>query len=511
VSVSPVVEVSSGRLRGLAGRRAQAFLGIPFAQPPIDELRFRPPVAPAPWGGVRPATSFGAAAPQIVMAAGSFLRPLIGASAEGQSQDCLTLNVWTPAADAAKRPVLVWIHGGAFVLGTGASGLYHGASTAQRGDVVVVTLNYRLGVLGFLNHPELRERGLAPNLGVLDQIRALEWVRENIEAFGGDPDNVTVFGESAGGMSVGTLLATPRAEGLFHRAILQSGALHHVASEAHAARVAEYLLDALGLTPEDAEAVRHARVSELVRAQQQAALRAGFGEGSLPWSPSVDDDLLPRTGVEALAKGAVARVPVLVGSNRDEWRLFTLFDPRTRRLDAAGLRGRLARMLGDEDAAQAALDLYAETGRADARRPLRVWEAIQGDRVFHHPAQRAADALSAAGLPTWRYLFSWRPPLLGERVGACHGLELPFVFGSIRSLPWLRRSLGLSPGARQLSRAMQDAWIHFARDGTPQCVALPEWPAYLAEDRLVLDLKPGPRVLRAPFAAESEFWRPRLG
>ena len=506
----PIVEVSSGRLRGARRRDVEAYLGIPYAQPPIDDLRFRAPEPPVPWGGVRDATAFGPSAPQMVMRA-SWLQPLIGASAESQSQDCLTLNVWTPAADGAKRPVLFWIHGGAFVLGRGSSALYHGSRTAHRGDVVVVTINYRLGALGFLNHPELRARGIETNLGIRDQIRALEWVRENIATFGGDPENVTIFGESAGGMSVGTLLATPRAKGLFHRAILQSGALHNIETADHAARVAELFLETLDLTPEDAEAVRHGRVSELVRAQQVAAVRAGFGDGSLPWSPSVDGELLPMTGIEAMAQGAVARVPVLVGSNRDEWRLFTLFDARSRRLDEPGLLKRLVRMLGGEDEARVALELYRESERGHGASPGRLWEEIQGDRVFHHPAQRAADALAAAGLPTWRYLFSWRPPVLGNRVGACHGLELPFVFGALRSLPWLRRSLGLSARSRKLSRLMQDAWIHFARHGTPAHDGLPGWPATEAGRHPVLDFAPNPRLVEAPFAPESEFWLPRLG
>jgi para-nitrobenzyl esterase len=501
-------EIASGRLRGRHDRGTVVFRGIPYARPPVHERAFRAPEPPDPWAGVRLAAEFGAAAPQFVPPM-RIVRGLIGVPLDQQSQDCLTLNVWTPAVDAGHRPVMVWIHGGAFVMGTGATFLYHGARLARRGDVVVVTINYRLGALGYLNHPELRGRGIDANLGLRDQIRALEWVRENIAAFGGDPANVTIFGESAGGMSVGALLAAPAARGLFHRAILQSGALHHVSSEAQATRVAESFLDELGLTPEDAEAVRHARTSEIQRAQQAAAIKLGFVEGLLPWQPSVDGDSLPRTALEALDRGEVARVPTLVGSNRDEWRLFTLFDPRNRNLSEADVRRRLARQLGSEADADAALELYraAQRGR---RSPARLWEAVQSDRVFHHPAQRAADGLAELGVPVWRYLFSWRPPLFGARIGSGHGMELPFVFGTLRD-GLFRRTLGASESARELSRRMRDAWTSFARQGAPGHSRLPEWPAYDARERSTLEWSRESSVIRAPFAAESAFWRTRLG
>jgi para-nitrobenzyl esterase len=375
--------------------------------------------------------------------------------------------------------------------------------------VVVVTINYRLGALGFLNHPELRARGIDANLGIRDQICALEWVRENIAAFGGDPSNVTIFGESAGGMSVGTLLAAPAARGLFHRAILQSGAMHHVASEASGARVAEAFLGALGLGLADTEALRHMRTSEIQRAQQIAAVQVGIGQGLLPWQPSVDGDVLPHTALEALDRGEVARVPTLVGSNRDEWRLFTLFDPRNRSLREEDLRRRLARQLGGESEADAMLEVY-RAARRGRRSPARLWEAVMSDRVFHHPAQRAADGLAELGVPVWRYLFSWRPPLIGARIGSGHGMELPFVFGTLRD-GILRRTLGASRSAQQLSRRMRDAWIAFARGGAPGHERLPAWSAYDPRERATLEFDREPGLIHGPFSAESDFWRPRLG
>jgi para-nitrobenzyl esterase len=500
-------EIASGRLRGAFDRGTVVFRGIPYARPPVHERAFRAPEPPDPWAGTRIALEFGSAAPQLVPQL-RIVRGLIGVAAASQSQDCLTLNVWTPSADSGRRPVMVWIHGGAFVMGSSATFLYHGARLARRGDAVVVSINYRLGALGFLNHPELRARGVDANLGLRDQVRALEWVRDNISAFGGDPANVTIFGESAGGMSVGTLLAAPAARGLFHRAILQSGAMHHVTGEEQAAQIAERLLDALGLTPEDSEALRYTRTSEIQAAQQLVAMQTGIGQALMPWQPSVDRDFLPRTALEALERGEVARVPTLVGSNRDEWRLFTVFDPRNRGLAEADVRRRLARQLGSEAEADAAIEVYRAARRA--RRPVRLWEAVQSDRVFHHPAQRAADGLSELGIPVWRYLFSWRPPLIGGRIGSGHGMELPFVFGTLRD-GMLRRTLGASRVAQRLSRRMRDSWIAFARTGEPGHERLPAWPAYDAKRRATLEFDRESELIHGPFAAESEFWRPRLG
>ena len=501
-------EIASGRLRGAHDRGTIVFRGIPYARPPVEDRAFRAPEPPEAWSGVREATGFGSAAPQFVPPT-RFVRNLIGVPTDRQSQDCLSLNVWTPAADGGRRPVMVWIHGGAFVMGTGATFLYHGARLARRGDVVVVTINYRLGALGFLNHPELRGRGIDANLGIRDQIRALEWVRENISAFGGDPGNVTIFGESAGGMSVGTLLAAPAAHGLYHRAILQSGALHHVASEAQAARIAELFLGVLGIDVGDAESLRRLRTSEIQRAQQLAAMQVGVGEGLLPWQPSVDGDVLKRSALEALDRGEVARVPTMVGTNRDEWRLFTLFDPRNRRLAEVDVRRRLVRQLGSDRDADAALEVY-RAARRGRRSGARLWEAVMSDRVFHHPAQRAADGLAELGVPVWRYLFSWRAPLVGSRLGSGHGMELPFVFGTLRD-GILRRTLGASPSAQRLSRRMRDAWIAFARSGSPAHAKLPEWRGYDTRHRVTLEFDREPALIHAPFAEESAFWRPRLG
>ncbi|MGH8674856.1 MAG: carboxylesterase/lipase family protein, partial [Burkholderiales bacterium] len=266
-NIEALVATKYGELLGERGRGVLVFRGIPYARPPVGALRYRPPQRLDPWTGVRDARAFGPAAPQYAGALASALRFLVGRT----SEDCLYLNVWTPAADSGRRPVLVWIHGGAFIIGAGSQSLYDGSVLARRGDVVVVTINYRLGALGFLRLRELSE-GRIPatgNEGLLDQIAALEWVRDEIAAFGGDPGNVTIFGESAGAMSCATLLGSPRAQGLFHRTILQSGSANNLSSREAATQVAEALLREIDLTPKEAGLLGSVPPEQIVRGQQR--------------------------------------------------------------------------------------------------------------------------------------------------------------------------------------------------------------------------------------------------
>ena len=506
-----VVATRSGKLEGTRSRGVRVFRGIPYAEPPVEGLRFRPPEPVRRWRGIRSATRFGPAAPQsspLLL----LVRRLAGTGTGSQSEDCLYLNVWTPAADRRRCPVLVWIHGGAFVMGSGSAGLYSGVHLARRGDVVVVTINYRLGALGSLNHPDLAAAGIAPNVGIRDQIAALEWVRDHIADFGGDPENVTLFGESAGGMSVGTLLGTPAAGGLFHRAIMQSGAAHNVSRRDRAASVAETFLFELGLGLRDAESLRGAPVQEILGAQQRTTGEIGRPGDPLTWQPSLDADLLPEHPLDAIPAGSSRSVPVLVGSNRDEWKLFMLGDAEGRKLDESGLRRRLERVLPGEDPngiphVEVALEAYR--ARAPSRSPADVWVAFQSGRVFHYPAVRLAELHSTHTPETFRYLFTWSPPLVGARIGACHGIELPFVFGTGRD-GLLAPLLGLTPESRGLSRRVQDAWLAFARTGDPRHEGLPDWPAFDAQDRAVMSLGSECFPKKVPYDEEHAFWATRL-
>ena len=310
------VETDTGRLAGLRRGGILSFRGIPYAAPPLSPLRWRMAEPCRPWSGVRDATRTAAVCPQAV----SQIEVLTGGMMGEQSEDCLYLNVWTPGCDAAKRPVMVWIHGGAFVIGAGSQSTYCGKHLAGR-DVVVVTINYRLGAFGLLNLNDATD-GNAPGSGAEglgDQVLALDWVKRNIAAFGGDPENVTIFGESAGGMSVGALLASPAARGLFHKAIPQSGAAHTGYDRDRSARVARALLDTLGLQPQDFARLKDIPTDAILKAQISLLTAARSGRdtrklGGLPFTPTIDGALLPVRPIEAVRKGSAAGIPLLTGT-----------------------------------------------------------------------------------------------------------------------------------------------------------------------------------------------------
>ena len=495
-----IVTTRAGRLRGIERRRGLAFKGIRYARSLEGGRRFAPPEPVEAWPGVRDALRPAPACPQgppVKLP----LRGLIGALGAPAGLDCLGLDVWTPAADRRRRPVLVWIHGGAFVMGRGSASLYSGSRLSQRGDVVVVTINYRLGALGYLDLGSI-DPGWSANNGLRDQIAALEWVRDNIEAFGGDPENVTVFGESAGAMSVGTLLGTPAAHGLFHRAIAQSGAAHNVSSRETAERVARTFLHELGIEGADHAALEAVPLEKLLDAQQRTTRKLGRRAGELPWQPTLDGQLLAVAPLEAIAKGSARDVPLLVGTNRDEWNLFSFAD--VRRLDEAGLARRFERALPahDKRLAERAYDTYRRNGRSNA--PRDRWSLFMTDRIFRYPALRLAELQREQSAHTHSYLFGWRPPLFARRLGACHGLEIPFVFGTLRD-PALLPLFGPLRGARQLSNAMQEAWLAFARTGSPQHERLPEWPAFDAEAQTTMFLG-GVREVRERAFPSARFW-----
>jgi para-nitrobenzyl esterase len=564
--VEPIVQTSAGGLRGTRAGGLFIFRGVPFARPPTGARRFRPPERPVAWAGVRDATRFGPAAPQSL----GLLGPVFSLGITRTDEDCLFLNVWTPGLDSHRRPVLVWIHGGAFVLGAGSQSLYDGAVLARRGDVVVVTINYRLGSLGFLR---LREEsgGRIPasgNEGLLDQIAALEWVRDEIAGFGGDPGNVTLFGESAGAMSCAALLGAPRARGLFHRAILQSGAANYVSKAETASAVAEELLAALRIRPRRIERLLSLPPERLVEAQARLfftlrpglkpvapvlAVLRGLGRAggalvaplkrklpllssvvwplTVPWralqlllvlprvwpqglplQPVLDGDLFPRHPLEAIAEGIPRDVPVLVGTNLDEVKLFRFMDRQARRLDEAGLIARCERVIPGRDErgvswGRRAVEVYrrARAARGESTEPGELWSAIESDRTFRYPAMRLAELASARQPRTVAYLFTWRSPFAGGALGACHALELPFVFGTLGH-PLLRGFTGSGPEAGALAERIQDAWIAFARAGNPSHPALPEWPGYEPKRRATMILGRESRVELAPRQEERAFW-----
>jgi para-nitrobenzyl esterase len=505
--VSDVALARSGRLRGTRSRSGLVFRGIPYAAPPVESLRFKAPQPVEPWRDERPATHFGPSAPQMG-AMNWLVRRVVGAAGGRVSEDCLSLNVWTPALDRRRRPVLVFVHGGAFLIGSGSTPLYSGARLSARGDVVVVTVNYRLGALSALSlRDSLPDGGdTDTNLGLRDQLAALEWVRANIDAFGGDPDCVTVFGESAGAMSLGALLASPHSKGLFRRAILQSGAAHNVSTRGQARLVAEDYLARLGEHGRSVSSLRKAPLSELLRAQAETSNALAMRLGGLAFQPFVDGDVLPEAPLDAIARGASSSVALLAGTNAEEWKLFMLGDLRARRMDESHLRQRFARALG-ESHADRAVTAYARAPHSRApEAPHERWSAFQSDRFFHWPAAQLLDLHASHSRETYAYRFDWAPPLAAGRIGACHGIELPFVFGAILE-PWLGPWSLSAPGARKLGHRVQEAWLAFAKTGHPGHSSLPYWPRYDGEKRQAMRL--GRRCQAfADYGRDAlQFWR----
>ncbi len=479
-----VVEVRSGRLQGVHRNGVWSFSGIPYAAPPAGRRRWQPPQDPTPWAGVRPCDQFGPIAPQMP----GVLELSLGGEAGEHSEDCLSLNIWTPAPDSGRRPVMVWIHGGSFLSGSGSLGLYRGGMLAREGDVVVVTINYRLGLLGFLAHPALGETGHTwldgrdwtgfGNWGLADQVAALHWVREHISLFGGDPDNVTVFGESAGAMSISTLLGVPAACGLFRRAIVESGPPYTLSAEQAVGR-AEELAAHLGVGMSRG-ALERVPADALVGAAAGLGSRMnGRGQSGLLMMPVVDGGLLSSAPEEAVAAGSASDVALLIGTNRDETSFFTLGSPRFASLDEQGLRDWVMALFPDRSEADAVTAgvRQARRERGEAVSPREIWTAVSTEYLFRWPSARFAAAHASAAedsARTYCYLFTWASPAFGGILGSCHALEIPFVFGTVH-LPGVQTFSGGGDEAFALSAAMRRAWVAFARTGSPDPAESDGW------------------------------------
>ncbi|HMO54083.1 MAG TPA: carboxylesterase/lipase family protein [Tepidiformaceae bacterium] len=472
-----IVETTLGKIEGTGEGGHQRYLGIPFAAPPVGPLRFKAPQQATSWEGVRPAKEWEKAARQTG-------HPIPGFAASGpQHEDCLYLNVYTPAADGRRRPVLYWIHGGGFTPGTAAEPLYDGGPLAERGDVVVVSINYRLGAFGYLwlgDH--LPDAGLSANCGQLDAIAGLEWVRDNIAAFGGDPENVTIFGESAGAASVGTLLAMPAAKGLFHKAILQSGA-GRAASRERGKEIAGMVLAELGLADNPA-GILSVEADKLLEAQTSVAMKAGRAGGPL-YGPVVDGVTLFEQPYAAVKAGSSAHVPVIIGTNRDETKLFAA-TMRREEIDDATLAKAVAAAVPKASSEQVAtlIETYRGSRKAKgvAHSNLDIMDAINTDAGFKHNSVRLALAQREHQSDTYVYLFTYESPARGGSLGACHALEMPFVFGTTKA-PTQDRFAGSGPDVEQLSENMMDAWISFARTGKPGHEGIGAWEPFDAARR----------------------------
>ncbi|MBO0747823.1 MAG: carboxylesterase/lipase family protein, partial [Acidimicrobiaceae bacterium] len=485
---SPAVQVAGGRLRGRTDRGVAAFLGIPYAAPPFGARRLRPPEPAGRWEGERSAIDYGPTCPKAEYApheAALFPEVVI------PGEECLNLNVWTPDPGGSGLPVLVWIHGGQFTKGSGSVAGYRGTSFARDG-VVCVTINYRLGAEGFLYL-----EGGAANLGLLDQIAALEWVQENIAAFGGDPRKVTVAGQSAGAMSIITLLAMPRARGLFHQAVAQSGAAAQTLTAETAAGIASRLAASLGITP-TREAFSEVPVEQLVRAASAMAEEVMSATdpakaGGLAFAPVVDGDTLPEHPVDALTKGAGSGVRLLTGWNREDARIglvptgfIDLVDEPT-----------LIAVVSAQGAPDGTVERYRAARPEASNGDLLA--AVLTDCFLRIPAIRVAEArLQGGEVGTWMYRFDHGSPSFAGRLGAAHAVEVPYVF-DILDEDSNHALIGDDP-PQAVADTVHGAWVRFVADGDPG------WPRYKLDDRATALIDEQITVVGDPDGGEREVW-----
>lgn len=507
-----VVETACGKIEGTTEEGILAFRTIPYAASTAGANRFRPPQPPTPWTGVRDCSAFSGKAPQAGLRPAT--RPELenfsgAADPSPETEDCLTVNVWTPGCDpAAKRPVMVWFHGGAFAYGNANTPRTRGSRLAARQDVVVVTVNQRLNIFG---HLDLSAHGepfrLSGNAGTLDMVASLTWVRDNIGAFGGDPGNVTIFGESGGGAKVSTLLAMPVAKGLFHRAIIQSGAAVRLRTRDRAQALTECVLRHLGTT---AESIQSVPVAQLLAAIEPAQKALGASATPLfdryPFGPVVDGDILPAQPFDPVASGIMADIPVIIGDMKTETANFLAVVDKVwdRTLTEAEMRQRVEAIAGAH--AASVLDLY---GRLyPDMNPAERLIAITTDSNFRIRslvlAQRRA-ALRRA--PIWMYSFEWETPVLGGKLKAPHAMDVPFTFNTLD----LTNTTGGSAEAQALSDTMSSVWAAFARNGRPDHPSIPAWPAYDADTRATLILDKESRIENDPRGNERRLWQTITG
>jgi len=451
-------------------------------------------------------------APQVVTA-GGLTMPSDPDADDPRSEDCLTLNIWTrripenpTVVPGAGRPVMVWIHGGGFTSGSGSVFLYRGDHLVRNGDVVVVTINYRLGALGFLGHRGLGDPdGFIGNWGLHDQVAALAWVRDHIALFGGDAGNVTLFGESAGAFSVAALMSAPAAAGLFRRAIVQSGGVH-VHSVDEAERAADRLAAALGVPACTRETFVSIPFADLLAATEEiAALQPDPGLIPLPFLPVVDGVFLPEHPLAAVGHGAACGVDLLIGTNRDELTLFALGRPELAALDEEGVVGWTANAMPDVPSEEL-VETYRKvrSSRHEGTDPHALVIALGSDGVFRWPSLQLAAAQAAHGAGTYVYLFEWECPAFGGVLGSCHALELPFVFGVVH-VPAVQMFTGAGSGVATLSAQMQRAWLAFAESGDPAHGGL-EWPRWEPGGRSTMVFGPRTAAMAGPRDEELAIW-----
>jgi len=491
-----VVETSSGRVRGALEEGVHVFKGIPYGANTTGANRWMPPRDPEPWTGVRDALAYGPDAAQ-------------GASAG--SEDCLMMNVFTPGlSDGGRRPVMLWLHGGGFRNLSGSSRMYDGVNLCNRGDVVVCSINHRLNVFGYLHLGDIAgERYVdSGNVGMLDIVHAMQWIQNNIERFGGDPSNVTIFGESGGGRKVSTLLAMPLARGLFHRAIIESGPGIKLQPRDRSTEMALALLRELDLRPHQVERLHELPMETVLAAYNTVEGRLdddARGKGVFEqhgFVPTVGVPSLPGYAFDPVAPEVSAEIPILIGTNQHEWAYQLRGDPEfmQRTMTAAGLRERVGVFVSEE------ADRVIETYRRvyGDQHPAVLYALIGSDRTYRFDSIQLAQRKAAQGrAPVWMYLFAWETPVSGGRLLAHHALELTFVFDNVVKVPAMS---GGGPEAAALAAKMSEAWIAFARGANPNTPSLPTWDAYQPPERATMVFNDECRVVEDPHREVRELW-----
>ena len=509
--LAPIVEISTGKLRGTSNAGICSFKGIPYAASTAGRGRFMPPEPARPWSRVREALAYAGRAWQLPSRPKrrTVLETLLGpADTTQEGEDCLTLNVWTPGlGEDAKRPVMVWLHGGAFGYGSGNRAVTDGGNLARRGDVVVVSVNHRLNIFGFLHLTDIGGAAWAHsgNAGMLDIVTALGWVRDNIPAFGGDPGNVTIFGESGGGGKVSLLLAMPAARGLFHRAIIQSGAAIRVSTRERANALAEAVLKEIGVAHNECERLQTVPAERLLTAIAPASRAVGRSRWPLldryDFGPIVDGSDLPQHPAEPEAPEISNDIPLMVGGTREESAFFLADDDAVwnATLTEEELRRRVAAVAGDQT--DRLLAAY-RSATPQANPADRLIAAQTGSNFWIRTVLLAERYAARRRAPVYMYSLEWQSPAHGGRVKAHHAMDLPFVFDNTD----VADTTAGAPGARELAAQISATWIAFARNGSPDNPAIPRWPAYTAADRATMILDTDCHVASDPDREARLLW-----
>lgn len=499
---SIVTVVSQGKLAGIFNEATgvHSFKGIPYAQSIAGRNRFAPPQPMRPWSGVREAVRYADSSPQQAseLAGPTPVTPAFKPPSYVEpGDDCLALNVWTPKIADGNLPVMVWLHGGGWFSGSASSFIYEGENLAGRGDVVVVTINHRLGASGLTDFSRVLggEFADSSNLGIRDIIAALEWVRDNIASFGGNPDLVTIFGESGGGWKVSTMLGIPSAKGLFHRAIIESGPLTRFLTPEQADEVANAVLSELGVTSETADKLHDISFEEVIAAEARVLAKTpmsmqapGFPTGF--W-PVIDGDLIPGHVFDPQAATCSLDVPLLIGQNGTEFTLFMLRDKSAYSLDKVQLEQRVARTFGQEAATQILKTYKHDFPEYDASG---LWFRIFSDYAMGTLNSEIMDVRSVPdAAPVYAFRFDWQTPISGGKLYSPHTIEIPFIFDNTTTEAGTVMTGG-GADAEKLAKTVSSAWVAFARTGTPAAEGLPEWPAFSKDSRESMHIDTTSRV-----------------